>query len=834
MPQSLVGTMILDAAKTAGLMGGVGAGATETQGAPPTREASGSAVDLKGSLAPLMDDATGLLDTVGSHVISTITDSAFLLHDALLEIHQAIADTSIISKLMNLALDEIKISVRTIADDVGLVMTELLGLREALLPTTPTAIAQEEPVTGVAAEESTAPKWMTAIMGAIKDIKDAPGAMTGAAGRAVGMAKDKALGIPGVEKAAGIIKEGMNISGDIKDLASPVISKMKKPVEASMAGAGKAAGMFAGGGKGGKLAGEAMKGMATGIPKMAGFLKGMAGKGMGMAGISVSVSSLLRQSQIFTGFVGALFQILGGFVDVILAPFMPFFFKILTKLASWIPHIAAMAQKVFNWLAENIFPIIAEWAGKIGGWILKAWNWVKDTLWPIAESILNTVWEKIQGLWDWVQNTLWPVAEPIIAAIGEKITEAWTWLESNAMPIIEGAFETIGTIVGEVWTAIQTNLQPIWETIQDVLDRAWTVIKEDIWPLIQTIWDVSQPIITRIKDLLLDTIFPLITTIFNEIFRIYTDVVLGIIERVAPFIEEMLPIIKDRIIEVINKFEELVAPLKDAITGIADDLAPKIEALLDWMEENIFPLIEKITGIFFDNVIKIMDLVQDLWDIAYPSIQSIIEDFDKHVMPIIQEMAGYAVEIIDAILDIVNPLVDLLIPVIKFAFTIFMFFLKIGFKVIFKVLSVIWIIAKPFVKLTIWILRQIPAIINGLADFIGGFLEFQWLKDFAANILKGFHWIVQGLSEMKFIGGAFKGAAEQLQGMINVLQPTTALGGNQPITIAITNNLDGLKEPTQQQTFDASDMQLRQVINSMNVGSDISSISNWQATPSYS
>ena len=74
---------------------------------------------------------------------------------------------------------------------------------------------------------------MGAVAGAVADIQGAPGAAKAAAGRA-------ALKIPGVEKAIKVAKEGMNISKDIKTLATPAVNMMKK----GLGGAGKAAGIL--------------------------------------------------------------------------------------------------------------------------------------------------------------------------------------------------------------------------------------------------------------------------------------------------------------------------------------------------------------------------------------------------------------------------------------------------------------------------------------------------------------------------------------------------------------------------------------------------------------
>ena len=211
-------------------------------------------------------------------------------------------------------------------------------------------------------------------------------------------------------------------------------------------GAGRTANLFgATGGSDGdessdkKPTGPAKKVMGAILETPKAIMK-MAGKGLGMAGISLSVSSLLRQSQLFTGTIGALFQVLGGFVDVILPPFMPYLAKFIGKMGQYIPIVQEYAQKVHDWLAENIFPIIAQWAGYI-------WDAIK------------IVWGYIKEAWDWLSALPW----------GDYIKSFWDF-----------AVE-IGT---NIWGKIQEIWDIIGPKIADVISTVWGFIKETIWPIV--------------------------------------------------------------------------------------------------------------------------------------------------------------------------------------------------------------------------------------------------------------------------------------------------------------------------------------------------------------
>jgi len=76
-----------------------------------------------------------------------------------------------------------------------------------------------------------------------------------------------------------------------------------------------------------------------------------------MVGIDVGIGALLKQSQIFTGYLGNLFAIVGALIDTVLAPLAPLAFKSLAKLGAIIPKLADMAAKYI--------PKIVDFVGKI-------------------------------------------------------------------------------------------------------------------------------------------------------------------------------------------------------------------------------------------------------------------------------------------------------------------------------------------------------------------------------------------------------------------------------------------------------------------------------------
>jgi len=97
-----------------------------------------------------------------------------------------------------------------------------------------------------------------------------------------------------------------------------------------------------------------------------GLIKG----GLKKAGISFSLASILKQSQLFTGFLGSLFQILGGMVDLMLVPLIPPMMAFLTFLAKQMPLISKIGQFFVGSFVDYITGIF--------GTFKKAWYLFKE------------------------------------------------------------------------------------------------------------------------------------------------------------------------------------------------------------------------------------------------------------------------------------------------------------------------------------------------------------------------------------------------------------------------------------------------------------------------
>lgn len=87
-----------------------------------------------------------------------------------------------------------------------------------------------------------------------------------------------------------------------------------------------------------------------------------------LAGIDLGLGALLKQSQIFTGYMGNIFAIVGAIIDTVLAPLAPLAFKALAALGKKIPAISAAAEKHIPRILDRMTKIVQGFDGFMKKW----------------------------------------------------------------------------------------------------------------------------------------------------------------------------------------------------------------------------------------------------------------------------------------------------------------------------------------------------------------------------------------------------------------------------------------------------------------------------------
>ena len=244
-------------------------------------------------------------------------------------------------------------------------------------------------------------------------------------------------------------------------------------------------------------------------------------KGLGATlGIKFGIASLLKQSQVFTGFVGTIFQLMGALVDVILAPFLPILIPGIRLIASLVPYVAKYSQAIYDFIDRTIF----QWFSKFG-WSEGVADAAKKAL---SAIIVGVVMLKITGLWNvfkslintFVGRPIWGIATKFFnLAVWDTIKLKLMFLEDI---IKAGARKALGSVV----EALKTELFQVVNTIGNV--GKW---------IVKTLWtDGAARIFTGIKRFWLRLMTDTLGTLFTRIRAGLIDPLFNILKGIGGFI----------------------------------------------------------------------------------------------------------------------------------------------------------------------------------------------------------------------------------------------------------------------------------------------------------
>ena len=204
-----------------------------------------------------------------------------------------------------------------------------------------------------------------------------------------------------------------------------------------------------------------------------GFFKTLS-KNKAFLGINFGVGSLLKQSQVFTGVIGSILQIIGAMVDAFIAPFIvPLFVPLAKKAGSFIPKI----QKYSQQLAEKWVPRIQEAFKNLTGGKGPFLDRLKEFIFGFLDGVpefLNDVFAGMgfdefgakverysqmvanvfKALYDIIFDFIIPGFDKVGVLIGNVI---------GGFNDLGNAFEYIGLLVKEVFGRLQLGFEKLLE-----------------------------------------------------------------------------------------------------------------------------------------------------------------------------------------------------------------------------------------------------------------------------------------------------------------------------------------------------------------------------------
>jgi hypothetical protein len=172
-------------------------------------------------------------------------------------------------------------------------------------------------------------------------------------------------------------------------------------------------------------------------------------KGFKTLGLQLTFANMLKQSQVFTGTLNAIFQVVGALIDITLAPFMPLIVKFLQKA---IPRLLDFAEKMGNWVRGEL--ALLDELGLVG--------YIKDRLETgvreafdkfgpfVAESMGNIVEIVVKSIPTTAGIAIRAMGEITGVVIATAITEVGNLMTIAIANVLKGVADSMAWILREM------------------------------------------------------------------------------------------------------------------------------------------------------------------------------------------------------------------------------------------------------------------------------------------------------------------------------------------------------------------------------------------------
>tara|TARA_Y100000593_G_scaffold94763_1_gene195803 strand:+ start:973 stop:2064 length:1092 start_codon:yes stop_codon:yes gene_type:complete len=127
-----------------------------------------------------------------------------------------------------------------------------------------------------------------------------------------------------------------------------------------------------------------------------------------VTGVTASISAMLKQSQIFTGVVGSIFQIIGAMIDILLIPIVPIFMPIVKGMAA-VTELLLMTSKTGLAPGLLLIPVIGKFLfAAHTGFVAMNYimDWFKTVDWgQVGTDIWNGIKSIVSSSMNWLFGT---------------------------------------------------------------------------------------------------------------------------------------------------------------------------------------------------------------------------------------------------------------------------------------------------------------------------------------------------------------------------------------------------------------------------------------------
>lgn len=301
------------------------------------------------------------------------------------------------------------------------------------------------------------------------------------------------------------------------------------------------------------------------------------------------------------GFLGQGFQLVGGFVKLIIPGFLA------AAKAAWVFTAALLANPI-TWIVLAIIALIAIIVLLVKNWdavsaaLVKAWEWIKQKaveVWEGLKEFFAVFWDGVKDLiaraWEAIKNILldYTMIGQLIKnwdTIKEKAGELWEWLKTK---FSEG-MEAIKAAAQAAWDAFKENIITKWEEIKEQAGLFWEAIKTKFSEALEAVRQRLEQGMSAIRDFMTstwtkikDTIISLWEAIKNGVAAkagALKDKVIETVNAAVTFIKELpgkaIQWGKDIISGLINGIKQMAGKAIEAITGVVNGIVTKAKNLL--------------------------------------------------------------------------------------------------------------------------------------------------------------------------------------------------------------------------------------------------------------
>lgn len=343
--------------------------------------------------------------------------------------------------------------------------------------------------------------------------------------------------------------------------------------------------------------------------------------GMKKAGIQFGVGALLKQSQLFTGFLGSIFQIVGGMIDLMLAPLMPIFIPVLKFLAKMMPGVRITATAIANKLIEIGSAISGWWKEHAPGWLQGGdGSQIATVMGGIFTAIMFT---KFTGLWKfgkWFLNI----------KVGQEALEAG--VKGAAKTAAKEGAKTIGgSIKSGVWRFIKwigSGFKAILYKIPGVkslvglVKGAGIMLKSFRNSMMTILKDGLKSVGNFFKNLATDILKHFLTGTREMVAKIWAKFTGPLTKLTGP-----LGTLKTKIMNFLPKITGPFAALKEKIMGFLKGPISKVGELGNFLQKRINSIWTFIKGAPQALIERVGKVIQAVMKKPFEIIQKIADKF---------------------------------------------------------------------------------------------------------------------------------------------------------------------------------------------------------------